>query len=143
VPLLIRGPGIPKKQKRTQLCYSIDVYPTLCEMTGVATPRSVEGRSLKPVLATPSTRHRSELHLAYRHLMRGVSGERYKLIEYRVDGKRTTQLFDLWQDPGEMRNLAESGEHAQHVTALRTAMEKWRTELGDTRPEHGGAFWSA
>jgi arylsulfatase A-like enzyme len=137
----MRGPGIPKKQKRTALCYNIDIYPSLCELAGVAPPRSVEGRSLKAVIDSPSEPHRSHLHLAYRHLMRGVSSGRHKLIEHRVNGKRTPQLFDLWQDPWEMRNLADSKEHAGIVSELRAEMEKWRSELGDTRPEHGGAFW--
>ncbi len=143
VPLMMAGPGLPVKQKRSAFCYVLDIFPTLCDLTGVAKPASVQGQSFKPVIDKPSVKVREHVHTAYRHLQRGVSDDRYKLIEYNVEGKRRTQLFDLWQDPWEKSDLSAQPGHAGRVTSMRDLLGKWRTELGDTRPEFGGKFWGA
>lgn len=55
-----------------------------------------------------------------------------KLIEYVVEGKRATQLFDLSADPLEMNNLADSPEHSGTLESLRRELKKWRDEYNDT-----------
>ncbi len=99
VPLIISGPGIPKSQKRDAFCYLLDIFPTLCDLTGMSIPNSVEGRSLVSMIRDRRRKIRETLFFAYKDVHRGVRDERYKLIEYSVKGKRTTQLFDLQTDP--------------------------------------------
>ncbi|KPL09411.1 hypothetical protein AMJ85_06655, partial [candidate division BRC1 bacterium SM23_51] len=36
VPLIISGPGLPEGEKRDALCYLLDVFPTLCDLVGLA-----------------------------------------------------------------------------------------------------------
>ncbi len=51
VALLMRGPGFFQGGKTIEALVShIDVYPTLCEVAGVAIPTWVQGRSLLPLL---------------------------------------------------------------------------------------------
>ena len=51
-PLLISAPGIkPSKTKSTS--EFIDIFPTLCELTGVAIPKHLDGKSLVPVMKNP------------------------------------------------------------------------------------------
>ena len=137
VPLIISGPGIPRNERRASLCYLLDIYPTLCNFTGLPVPDSVEGRSLAPPMRDPTRSIRNSLPLAYRHMQRGVRNEAHKLIEYVVNGKRTTQLFDLQADPLEMNNLAADPAHAGHLECLRKDLLRWRDELDDG----GSAFW--
>ena len=61
VPLVMAGPGIPQNERREQLCYLLDVYPTLCELCGVEIPASVEGKSLLPVLQNADARVREDV----------------------------------------------------------------------------------
>ena len=143
VPLLLAGPGVPRGRTRDAFCYLLDVFPTLCELCGLETPATVEGRSLVPALRDPGERLRDTLLFAYKDCQRAVRDERWKLIEYVVDGRRTTQLFDLQADPLEMRDLAADGACAGHVRRLRTELHRWRDELGDTQEHLGAAFWSA
>ncbi len=138
VPLILAGPGVPAGQTRDTYGYLFDVFPTLCELTGVAVPDSVEGRSLAPALADAGCRVRDGVHLAYRHCQRGVKDGRWKLIEYVVEGRRTTQLFDLAADPLEMTSLAGEPACAGHLARLRQELARWVDDLGD-----GGAFWEA
>ena len=140
VPLIFAGPGIPANQRTDAFCYLYDIFPTLCELAGIATPDTVEGRSLVPVLKAPDWRVREVMHFAYRGLQRAVRKENFKLIEYAVNGRRMTQLFDLAHDPLETTNLADCPEWVDTLAALREELMRWRTELGDTRPM-GNRFW--
>lgn len=140
VPLILSGPGIPQGQQSDTLCYLLDIYPTLCDLVGLQVPETVEGKSLYPVFEDASAEIRDTLHFAYRGVQRAVKQGRMKLIEYVVDGKRATQLFDLSVDPLEMNNLAENAAHAAVLATLRVELKRLPAELYDTR-EVSEAFW--
>jgi len=136
VPLIMSGPGIPKGQRRNAFCYVLDAFPTLCDLTGMPIPSSVEGRSLAPLIRDRKRNIRDTLFFAYKDVQRGVRDERYKLIEYAVKGKRTTQLFDLQADRWEINNLADNPLYAAHLKRLRKELLRWKEELGDS-----SKFW--
>ncbi len=140
VPLIMSGPGIPEGERRDAFCYLLDIYPTLCDLTGLPAPDSVEGKSLVPAMQDASNKIRENLLFAYTKLHRGVRDERYKLIEYVVEGRRTTQLFDLQADPSELNNLAGAPDYSKILERLRKELMRWRDELGDTQ-EQGNIFW--
>ncbi len=71
------------------------------------------------------------LFFAYRDVQRAVRDDRYKLIEYFVDGNRTTQLFDLADDPWETSNLAEDPESAEQLARLREDLDEWQQTVDD------------
>jgi arylsulfatase A-like enzyme len=141
VPLILAGPGVPCGAQREGYCYLIDIYPTLCDLLGLPTPDTVEGKSLMPTMQDCSIAIRDHLLFAYRNVQRAVQGPRYKLIEYVVEGQRTTQLFDLLADPWELDNLAGDPEHDEQLAPLRRELERWQHELGDTQPGQGADFW--
>ena len=142
VPLVMRGPGVPRGEVRDAQCYLLDIYPTLCELAQVAVPETVEGRSLVPALNEADANGRETLCFAYRGFQRAVQDGRYKLIEYVVDGERTTQLFDLQEDPWELTNLADDPAYADVKEGLREALQSWQTELDDDQPGQGADFWA-
>lgn len=131
VPLLMAGPGIPRAARRDSLCYLLDIYPTLCELLGVAVPESVEGRSLRPALDDPGAAVRDHLHFAYQNLHRAVTDGRFKLIEYVVGEERHTQLFDHAADPRELHDLAGEAAHGDTLRRLRGRLREWRELWGD------------
>ena len=141
VPLIFSGPGIPRAEKRQTLCYLLDIYPTLCDLIGLPIPDTVDGVSLLPALLDPSTTARDTLLLAYRGVQRAVLDRQHKLIEYVVDGQRTTQLFDLQADPWELNNLAERPSYADRIASLREELLRWPQELDDNQAEQGERFW--
>ncbi len=143
VPLILAGPGIPRGQRRDSLVYLSDLFPTLCDLTGVAIPDTVEGVSLAPVLRTGAS-VRDSLYLAYTDKHRGVRTRRHKLIEYVVEGRHTmTQLFDLDEDPAEMRNLAADPKHEPLMESLRQELARLRDEGDDGQSVWGQTFWKA
>lgn len=102
VPLIFRGPGIPKGERRDAWVYLLDIYPTLCELCGVPAPASVEGQSFKKALLSGGPA-RETLYFAYTHLIRGVQKDGCKLLRYKL-APEETQLFDLIRDPNETQN---------------------------------------
>ncbi|HET7770930.1 MAG TPA: sulfatase-like hydrolase/transferase [Chloroflexota bacterium] len=141
VPLIFSGPGVPRGQRSAAHAYLLDIYPTLCELVGMETPSTVEGKSLVAAVRDPSTPVRDVVLCAYRGLMRSARDSRYKLIEYAGRGQRYTQLFDVVEDPWEQHNLANDPARAGTVQQLRVELERWRTELDDHRPNQGESFW--
>lgn len=143
VPLVIAGPGIPQGKQTDSLAYLLDIFPTLCELTGCAVPASVDGRSLLPEIHGEG-RGRDSLYLAYMDLHRGVRTHSHKLIEYVVNQQHTqTQLFDLANDPLESNNLAAAPEHAELLACLRKEMFRLRDEWKDRESRWGEIFWKS
>lgn len=147
VPLVLSGPGVPKGQTREQLCYLYDIYPTLCDLSGIAIPETVQYSSLQPVLSRPDHRHRDHLYFSFMSWQRSVRDDQYKLIEYAVDGKRRTQLFDLKRDPEEVRNLSQQAHMKPVLHKMRKLLETERGRLNDGKSksphlqEMSKGFW--
>lgn len=131
VPLVFRGPGIPEGREFDSYCYLYDIFPTLCELVGITTPSSVTGKSLLPVVNGETGSVRESLLCAYRNLQRSIRYEDYKLIEYFVGEVRHTQLFNLREDPDELRNLAQLPGKEDKVSELRDMLRKFQEEIGD------------
>ncbi len=132
IPLIIGGPGLPVGRRTAAMCYSFDLFPTLCELAGMEIPKSVEGRSLVPVVKAVREQHRGEIFAAYRHFQRAVNDGRFKLIRYPHINK--TQLFDLQDDPEELRDLAGEVTMKPKIEALMTKLVAAQKEFGDSLP---------
>ncbi|MEA1952198.1 MAG: sulfatase-like hydrolase/transferase, partial [Planctomycetota bacterium] len=108
-PLIVSGPGIPKGESEA-LVYLHDLFPTVCDLVGLKTPTGVEGKSLAPVMRGETSKVRDYVIGAYRNFQRMVREPRWKLITYDVKGLKTSQLFDLENDPLEMNNLVSNSD---------------------------------
>lgn len=148
VPLIISGPGIPKGELREQLCYIYDLYPTLCERAGLKTPETVQYQTLNPAIQDAKAKHRDHLYFAFMSWQRSVRDDRYKLIEYCVEGARHTQLFDLQDDPHETKNLADEETHQATLKRMRELLQAERVRLNDGNTpyeltnQQGVDFWT-
>jgi len=131
VPLIFAGPGVPKGAQRHGLCYLLDVFPTICDLTGLDTPASVEGIGLMPMILGERETMRETTFHAYRNIQRAVRDDRHKLIEYDVEGTRTTQLFDLEGDPWETVNLVDHPDYGHELRRLREELARWQRGLDD------------
>ena len=131
VPLMIAGPGI-QSARSGALAYLYDIFPTVCELAGIAVPAGLDGRSLAPVLKGEKAKVRDYAFTCYRDVQRAVRDERWKLIRYPHINK--TQLFDLQADPHEMNDLADKPEFAAKAKEMLALLEKAQKECGDNRP---------
>lgn len=142
VPLIFAGPGVPQGVRTDAFAYLLDIFPTLCELTGSQTPESVEGESLAAAMRSPEEKVRDALYLAYERLHRGVRTRSHKLIEYNIDGTRHTQLFDLRADPHECDDLSGDPAQAHLLEELRGQLVELRDAWDDQQTEWGEVFWS-
>lgn len=142
VPLIMAGPGIPENKIDERYVYLLDVYPTLCDLCGLEIPASVEGRSFAKMFEEKQYISRDALYLAFHSRMRGVVENGYKLIEYRTNELKLTQLFNLKDDPMEMNNLFGVQGYEQITAHLREKMFALRDEWEDEKDELGAHFWA-
>jgi arylsulfatase A-like enzyme len=129
-PLILSGPGVPRGRTISAFTYLLDLFPTLCDMTGLAAPAGLEGETLRPLWEGRKRQVRDSVFLPYLDIQRAVRDDRWKLIAYPKIGH--LQLFDLQSDPHETTNLVDRPEHAPHIARLRRLMQKWQARVGDT-----------
>jgi arylsulfatase A-like enzyme len=131
VPLIFKGPGIHKGTSSSSLVYLNDLYPTITELTGVTNPKKLDGVSLVPILKDTDVEVRESVYFLYKNFQRGVRTKDWKLIQYLVQGKKTTQLFQIQKDPLEMNNLAEDSRYTEKLKEMNTLLQKWIIKGGD------------
>jgi choline-sulfatase len=130
MPLVICGPGIEKGRKIDSLVYLHTLFPTTCDLAGVNIPKTVESKSLKPLLTGGKERIYDAVFGSYKDFQRMVRTEDYKLIIYPVAGE--VQLFDMRNDPWEMKNLAGDPAQADTIKKLTARLKELQKEVGDT-----------
>ena len=108
VPFIVRLPGKARAGTVSDALQNlVDLTPTFLTAAGLETPGDMTGvNQLDTWSGGPAAREWSitENHHGTRHFhMRTLVGQRYKITVYREgdDG----ELFDLQEDPGEIRNL--------------------------------------
>ncbi|HAB19364.1 MAG TPA: sulfatase [Verrucomicrobiales bacterium] len=140
MPFLARWPaGIKPGTTSDALAINCDFAPTFLDLAGVPIPAEVQGRSLVPLFAggTPAG-WRTDIYYRYYHdpghhntrAHYGVRTDTHKLIHYWKVNQ--WELYDLVNDPQEMRNLYSDPKYASVVADLKTRLARLKQELGDT-----------
>jgi arylsulfatase A-like enzyme len=129
VPLVFCGPGVPHGQRCDAPVYLRDIYPTVCEFTGIAIPRTVTGQSFAAVLRGEADEVHREIFCYFRDKQRMIRSNRWKLIRYpSVD---RWQLFDLQNDPLEREDQSENPQYADVRLALEAKLRSAQRAAGD------------
>jgi len=142
VPFIVKGPGIRPGSRVQGNIYLLDTLGTLCDLAGIRAPKTVEGKSFKPVLQGKQKLVRDVLYGVYcggtKPGMRSVRKGHWKLIKYDVmDGAvRQTQLFNLQDNPHEFLR--------EHRDAKVSALLKNTPAAGQANlayaPQHAGTL---
>jgi arylsulfatase A-like enzyme len=127
VPFAVRGPGAPLGRgiDPHTLVAGVDLFPTVCDLLGVAPPPGLPGRALGPLLRGEVRSHHEAIFAEVLVEGRAVRVGDHKLIRFRGEPDRG-QLFDLAADPFERQNLFESSAHQgirEELTARLDARE--------------------
>lgn len=140
VPLMLRCPGvIPDGVRRKEMACSIDLLPTLLELTRQPIPKNVQGKSLVAPATGESGEWRdtvfSEIGRSLENQIVTTRTVNAKYVAYRQNGKVVyEQLFDLEKDPWEMKNEAGNSKHKQVLSELRRKMARWERETESVEP---------
>ncbi|MCH2179854.1 MAG: glycoside hydrolase family 3 C-terminal domain-containing protein [Mariniblastus sp.] len=119
VPLMIRDPRIPGGLETPRLVELIDLYPTLCDLTGSPIPAHCQGRSFRALLEDPQVGHRLDAYSSYpahNKLGHSIRFKTFRYTEWRDEATdqvvKARVLTDLAADPGEETNLVDDEEYA-------------------------------
>ncbi|MBN2450732.1 MAG: sulfatase-like hydrolase/transferase [Lentisphaeria bacterium] len=140
VPGFVYDPRRPGGKATERLVITTDFSVTLLAFAGVPIPDSMTGRDLNGLYDNPSAPWRTEFLYdhPYSHRGRiprtlGVRTEQYTYTRYIDPDPPFEQLFDLRQDPDQLRNLAADPAHAELLGRLRNRCGQLVSETGPKR----------
>ena len=140
-PLLIAAPGLPPSRCR-RLVEFVDIYPTLAELCGLPAPANLEGLSAVPLLRRPTRAWKTaafsmvgrsekpgENAKDVAFTGRTIRTEQWRYTEW-DEARRGVELYDVRQDPSEIRNLAANSALAPvRADLARRLRAGWRAAL--------------
>ena len=123
VPLILSAPGMKTAGQQTEsLAELLDLFPTLCELTGIERPEFVDGESLAPLLSDATAEVRSCAASQYfrragdrEYMGYAIRTRRYRFVEWRDFGSgevTARELYDHEADPREQSNCIDTTDPA-------------------------------
>jgi N-acetylglucosamine-6-sulfatase len=131
IPLLMRGPGVPRGVRRADTAALVDVAPTIMDAAGATPAIEPDGQSLLPVAARPRADGYGALSIEAgpqtqedwpTWFYRGVRTRRYTYVHY--PATREYELYDRRSDPDQMTNVAyrPAYEHTRAALEAKLAL---------------------
>ncbi len=141
VPFIIYVPTVSRANSSEETpIQTIDIYPTLIEMSGIAAkPSVIDGISLASLLKSKIPLARTDLfwHYPHYHKTGGAtphsvirSGD-YRLVHFYEDNR--DELYNLAIDPSETKNLATTDSETRN--SLRAKLDRWLKSVDAQLPE--------
>ncbi|WDE98465.1 sulfatase [Lentisphaera profundi] len=144
-PLIISAPGMKAIGKSSQSPVGlVDIFPTLCDLTGLVIPKHLQGESLKPILDNAEAMVKEVEMAQYPRTINGkdamgytVRSKRYrytawKQMDYRkgeLEGPIVAEeLYDYEKDPSEKSSFIKNPEYQEIKLKLRQQLEKMITK---------------
>lgn len=149
VPFIVSWKGKTKAgylDEQTLLSTGLDIFPTILSFAGVPIPESLYGLDLVPqVLADPAEEALPERQYVVSEINqakfkgRMVVSQNFKYILF-DGGKNREQLFDLVNDPGELRPVTDRPEFREQLVNHRNMLLAWHDRIGDSDFDPVGKF---
>ena len=116
-PMIIHYPGMNNKGSKTDaIVETLDIFPTLCDLTGVEVPQFAQGVSLKEILENPNaTGHPA---IAYKNRVSTIRTTTHRMTLHE-DG--FTELYDHTTAENETKNVAD--KHPELVEELKNVLK--------------------
>jgi len=144
IPFVFCGKSIPKGEKREAFVYLHDLFPTLCNLSGLDIPTSIQTRDIAPLIQDSSLSVRESIYFAYHSYKkdtykdepqlgghRAVRKGNFKLIISKMGDVTHKQLFNLKEDPLELNNLINDAGSKDKITELESELKKLMDEAKD------------
>jgi arylsulfatase A-like enzyme len=138
VPLLIYDPRRltnKKGLKSEGIALNIDIAPTILSYAGIDVPKGMQGRDLRKLVDENPADWRTDFF--YEHLFeyRGriprsecMVSKDWKYLVYIDQQPPYEQLFDLYNDPHEVNNLAAEGAYADQLNLMKNRYSELKKE---------------
>ena len=110
VPMIARWPGkIEAGAVTDHVCAFWDILPTFAELAGVPAPEGIDGISIVPALLGQPQADHEYFYWDYGHV-RETYKQAVRMGDWkgvRVGARAPLELYDLSEDPGETKNVAD------------------------------------
>lgn len=130
-PMIVRAPGLAEGIRTNALTEFVDIYPSLCDLAGLAKPDHLEGTSFLPLFDDPDQPWKRAIFSRF-HRGNSVRTDRYLYTEWRDErGERVARmLFDHQSDPQENTNISEDPANESLVLEMAGLLQRgWRAAL--------------
>lgn len=99
-PLIIRYPGINAKGVHShEIVETIDIFPTLTDLTGIPSPSELEGQSLRKQLENPEAKSEKPAYAHWKSGQKTIRVDDWRLIVHESNEKiEGFELFDFRKD---------------------------------------------
>ena len=129
IPLIFAGPSIDAGVRKTGMFYLHSLFPTILDIAKIEAPKDTDSVSVAGLLSGNQDHVRESIYGAYKNLQRMVRTRSHKLIYYPHIEK--TQLFNIVNDPLEMRDISEDKDNEILIATLLAELERLKVEVGD------------
>jgi arylsulfatase A-like enzyme len=136
IPLVVRDPRTDTVEESDAFVRLHDLMPTFLDWADAEAPAETHARSLRPLLSGDdpdgwpdsvyAQYHGDEFGL---YSQRMVRTDRYKFV---YNGPDRNELYDLREDPHELRNLVEHPHYADVREDLQARLTAWMRDVDDT-----------
>ncbi len=132
IPFIVRYPEGSKApgRKSDRMVLNVDLAPTLLEIAGLPVPRSMQGKSFKPLLENRDAALRESFHLEYYKDFPyrvpeydAVRTGKFLYVEYQ--GGKKPELFDIQKDPRTLQNIIASPEGKEALPELKEKLREY------------------
>ena len=131
VPFMVMGPDIPKGHRVEADIYLQDIMPTSLELAGIEQPDHVSFHSLLDLIKGNQLESSyNGIYGAYRDRQRMIRKDGFKLIFY--PALKQLKLFDLENDPLEMKDLSKEEAYQEKVKTLYQEFQDLQMIVKDT-----------
>jgi uncharacterized sulfatase len=141
-PLVIVSPNTRGRGATRRIVEFVDIYPTLTDLAGIASPQGLQGRTLRPLLEDPLAAWDSfavtqilrpaDDRLAEPTMGCSIRTERYRYTEW-AEGRDGVELYDHQSDPGEFNNLV-SDRTPQTIQTIEELSKRLRSRASGKTP---------
>jgi arylsulfatase A-like enzyme len=106
----------------------MQIYPTLCDLAGLPTPKQLEGASIRKLLEKPDAPWEKPAITTWLYNNHAVRNEEWRYIRY-ANGDE--ELYHNLMDPLEWNNLAKRPEYARQ----KEEMARWLPKINKEPPD--------
>ena len=118
------------RQSSTASTYLSDIFPTLCAIAGLPTPKTVQGRDFSPLFEDPKKPFREVAYSRYL-IADALIAPDFTYTSYK-DGK-SQMLYDLRKDPNENINVANDPEYSETLKQMAELLNQRKEEAARYR----------
>ncbi|MEG1748978.1 MAG: sulfatase-like hydrolase/transferase, partial [Tannerellaceae bacterium] len=122
--LIVKAPHAQPGIRNNRVVSSVDIYPTLMELAGIAPPTGLDGKSFAHLLTVPDDAAWPDISFSYFNEGVSVRKAQHRLTRYYLKNDTITELYEYTKDPYDRKNIA--AEKPDVINTLSPLLENGR-----------------